>query len=73
MCKSLRHAGPARAEVQLTYGPEHLVVEVSHDGWGISPVIAAGLAEGGEQVGATLTGGNGLRGMRERAETYWIP
>jgi signal transduction histidine kinase len=51
----LRHAGPAaRARVRLAYGHEELVVEVTDDGEGTS---------GGEG------GGNGLVGMRERAET----
>jgi signal transduction histidine kinase len=51
----LRHAGPAaRARVRLAYGDEELIIEVTDDGKGPS---------GGE------SGGNGLIGMRERAET----
>lgn len=50
----LRHAGPAaRARVRLAYGEEELTIEVTDNGTGTS-------------VGE---GGNGLVGMRERAET----
>jgi signal transduction histidine kinase len=51
----LRHAGPAAsARVLLAYGDADLLIEVTDDGDGRS-------GEGG--------GGNGLVGMRERAET----
>ncbi|GAA4626264.1 histidine kinase [Actinoallomurus vinaceus] len=50
----LRHAGPsAEARVTLTYGDRELLVEVTDDG--------AGPSEG-------MCPGNGLNGMRERAE-----
>jgi signal transduction histidine kinase len=50
----LRHAGPsAAARVTLTYGDRELLVEVTDDG--------AGPSEG-------MCPGNGLNGMRERAE-----
>ncbi|WP_433183406.1 sensor histidine kinase [Actinoallomurus sp. CA-150999] len=50
----LRHAGPsAAARVTLTYGDRELLVEVTDDG--------AGPSEG-------VCPGNGLNGMRERAE-----
>jgi signal transduction histidine kinase len=53
--------------VRLAYAPDHLVVEVSDDGRGASPVpgTAAPLRPAG---GPSPLGGNGLRGMRERAE-----
>ena len=54
LTNSLRHAGPAQARVHLDYGPAALVVEVSDDGRGPGP-------DSGQ-------GGNGLLGMRERAE-----
>jgi signal transduction histidine kinase len=46
-----RHAGPARAVVQLCYRPDSVVVEIDDDGRGPAP-------------GAV--GGKGLTGMRER-------
>jgi signal transduction histidine kinase len=53
-----RHAGPAaKAAVRLTYGPDHLDVEVVDDG------------RGGASAGPSLGSGNGLTGMRERAES----
>jgi signal transduction histidine kinase len=54
-----RHAGPgATASVRLTYGPDHLDVEVVDDGHG--PTAGPG---------SSLGSGNGLTGMRERAES----
>jgi signal transduction histidine kinase len=50
----VRHAGARRADVRLGYGPDRLVVEVEDDG-------------GGGAAAAGLGGGNGIRGMRERA------
>jgi signal transduction histidine kinase len=55
LTNTLRHAGPARAEVKLAYGPDGLEVVVSDDGRG-----AAAGAQG-------AVAGNGLRGMAERA------
>jgi signal transduction histidine kinase len=53
-----RHAGPATATVRVTYGDDDLVVQVDDDGaGGPSPAVAAPAAGGG----------NGIRGMRERA------
>ena len=67
----LRHAGPTSARVRLMYGTDRLVVEVSDDGHGPSSSIAgtgiAGTGIAGTGVASTSTG-NGLRGMRERAE-----
>ncbi|MCX4745025.1 sensor histidine kinase [Kitasatospora sp. NBC_01287] len=66
-----KHAGPARARVELTYRPHSVTVEVSDDGAG-RPGRTAGGAHG---HGGALTppgsggerGGYGLIGMRERA------
>jgi signal transduction histidine kinase len=52
LTNALRHAGPARAEVLVRYGPEEVVLEVTDDGRGHDPD-----ANGG---------GHGLVGMRER-------
>jgi len=52
----IRHAGPARVTVSVTYGPSDLEVLVADDGRG--PRDAAHGAEGG---------GQGIVGMRERA------
>jgi signal transduction histidine kinase len=65
LTNTLRHAGPARATVRLGYEPDALVLEVTDDGQ--AQPGAGGRADGPE-AGAGVTGGNGLRGMRERAE-----
>ncbi|MFI5527683.1 sensor histidine kinase [Kitasatospora sp. NPDC051853] len=51
-----KHAGPARAEVRLTYRPESVAVEVRDDGAGPSPEAGPG--------------GYGLVGMRERVTLH---
>ena len=52
LTNTLKHAGPgARAEVRLTFMPEHLEIDVTDDGRGAS--------------GSTVDG-NGLRGIAER-------
>jgi signal transduction histidine kinase len=50
---AIRHAGPARVTVTLTYGPEELELRVTDDGRG--------------QDGPAAAGGQGIVGMRERA------
>jgi signal transduction histidine kinase len=50
-----RHAGPATATVLVAYGDGDLTVQVDDDG------------PGDGAPGATPGGGNGIRGMRERA------
>jgi signal transduction histidine kinase len=57
LTNALKHAGPARAEVRLVYGVEHLEIEVCDDGRG-------GAAD---PSGAA---GHGIGGMRERAELH---
>ncbi len=52
---TLKHAGPARAHVKLSYGDNDVVVEVRDDGRGAGP----------QQHNGTATG-HGLVGMRER-------
>lgn len=56
LTNSLKHAGPARATVCLTYGAQELIVRVTDNGRGASV----------KAVGA----GQGLIGMRERAEAF---
>ena len=53
----LKHAGPARAEVLVRYGPEALDIEVRDDGHGTSQANGDGT-------------GHGLIGMRERVSLY---
>ncbi len=65
LTNTLRHAGPARARVLLRYQPDALVLEVSDDGQG-NPT-AVGPTDALTGSGAVM-GGNGLTGMRERAE-----
>ncbi|MEM9201447.1 MAG: sensor histidine kinase [Actinomycetota bacterium] len=56
LTNTLKHAGPARATIALTYGEDELRVRVHDDGRGAA---------------ATTTGaGQGLVGMRERVEAF---
>ena len=55
----IRRAGPATAEVSLSYGPEGIDIDVTDTGHGVKPVPGYGPAGG--------TAGHGLAGMRERA------
>ncbi|MEU2062282.1 sensor histidine kinase [Streptomyces sp. NPDC013455] len=58
LTNALKHAGPARARVELGYGAHELTVRVTDDGEGADPArVPAG-------------GGHGLIGMRERAKLY---
>jgi signal transduction histidine kinase len=53
----LRHAGPAFAQVEIVYRPEHLLLQVVDDGRGVpEEQLDNGRAR------------HGLAGMRERAE-----
>jgi signal transduction histidine kinase len=51
----IRHAGPARVTVSLTYGPDELELRVADDG------------RGPRDAGHGAEGGQGIVGMRERA------
>ena len=51
----IRHAGPARVTVSLTYGPDELELQVADDG------------RGPRDAGQGTEGGQGIVGMRERA------
>lgn len=52
----LKHAGPARAEVVVSYGPDEIALRVTDDGVG--------------PPGDGRNGGHGLVGMRERVAVY---
>ena len=52
----VRHAGPAAATVRLNYGDSELTVQVEDDGTGGS-------------AGGSVSGGNGIPGMRERVSS----
>ena len=52
---AIRHAGPARVTVSLTYGPDDLELRVADDG--------RGPRDGGDRAAR----GQGIVGMRERA------
>jgi signal transduction histidine kinase len=56
LTNALKHAGDARAEVHVRYGPDSLELEIVDDG-------AAGAA-------VATTGGHGLVGMQERVALY---
>ncbi len=62
LTNTLKHAGPTRAVVRLTWSRKSLEVEVTDDG----PL------KNGERPGATSpgSGGHGLVGMRERVAVY---
>jgi signal transduction histidine kinase len=53
----LKHAGPARARIQIDYGEETLTLSVSDNGAASAP-------------GPPSPDSHGIRGMRERAELY---
>jgi signal transduction histidine kinase len=57
-----KHAGPARARVVLHYDENGLAVQVDDDGTGT--LAAPAVSDGSRTAG----GGNGLPGMRERAQ-----
>jgi signal transduction histidine kinase len=57
LTNALKHAGNARAEVHVRYGPDSLELEIVDDG-AAAPVSAA------------AGGGHGLVGMRERVALY---
>ncbi|MGW0768486.1 sensor histidine kinase [Streptomyces sp. NPDC002676] len=58
LTNALKHAGRARARVELGYGTHDLTVRVTDDG------------EGAIQARVPTRGGHGLIGMRERAKLY---
>jgi signal transduction histidine kinase len=58
LTNSLKHAGPTRASVAVTYRPDALELEVTDDG--------GGTANGD----ASVNGGHGLVGMRERVALF---
>jgi signal transduction histidine kinase len=59
LTNTLRHAGPAHAEVLVRYQPHAVELEVLDDGHGPGPPDGAGGASG-----------HGLVGMRERVALY---
>ncbi len=56
LTNALKHAGPASAEVRLSFGPRELAIEISDTGRGPRP--------------GPRTVGHGLLGMRERITLY---
>jgi signal transduction histidine kinase len=74
LTNSLKHAGPARARVQVRYGREALEVQVTDDGNGSEPPSAAvgRLRPADSPVGDRQPhrSGNGLIGMRERVALF---
>jgi len=56
LTNTLKHAGKTRATVSVEYGADALIIEVLDDGRGVTP--------------ATVGGGRGLVGMRERVATF---
>src|SRR5208282_4479832 len=63
----VRHAGPTRARVRITYQPDQVSIDVTDDG----PSRPAPSAPGGPGVqGVRPGGGHGLIGMRERTALF---
>jgi signal transduction histidine kinase len=62
LTNTLKHAGPARAQVRLVWSAERLDVEVSDDGPAAGVTVPARARPD--------SGGNGLIGMRERVQLY---
>jgi signal transduction histidine kinase len=58
LTNTLKHAGPARAEVRVAYCGSQMTIEVRDDGRGVKDPLDVGIS------------GHGLAGMRERAALY---
>jgi signal transduction histidine kinase len=56
LTNALKHAGEARASVNIRYAPDSLELEIADDGSGASSQVSSG--------------GHGLVGMRERVALY---
>jgi len=63
LTNTLKHAGPADAEILLRYGPRDLVVHITDSGRGLA-------ADLGRERNGVRPVGHGLLGMRERVELY---
>ena len=66
LTNAARYAGGAPVTVRLDYGPGQTTLRVQDTGAGNS--AANGVDSGGQPAAVFTRGGNGLRGMRERAE-----
>jgi signal transduction histidine kinase len=66
LTNTLKHAGPARAEVLLSYGEHDLELTVSDDGRGAAAALSRDHDRGAELAGS----GHGLVGMRERVALF---
>jgi signal transduction histidine kinase len=64
LTNAIRHAGPAKATVTLTYRDGRLLIEVADTGRGVPSPVAKDVS-GGDQPHT----GHGIVGMRERAAT----
>jgi signal transduction histidine kinase len=62
LTNALKHAGQARAAVQVRYGPDCLELEITDDG--------AGAGAGAGIAADVPGGGHGLAGIRERVSLY---
>jgi signal transduction histidine kinase len=67
LTNALKHAGPASAEVRLTFTTKELTIEISDTGRGPRPGLAAGEVVPGP---LPVSLGHGLLGMRERIHVY---
>jgi signal transduction histidine kinase len=67
LTNALKHAGPASAEVRLSFDAGELTIEISDTGRGPRPGLAAGETLPGP---LPVSLGHGLLGMRERINLY---
>jgi signal transduction histidine kinase len=67
LTNALKHAGPASADVRLSFTPKELTIEISDTGRGPRPGLAAGEMLPGP---LPVSLGHGLLGMRERINLY---
>jgi signal transduction histidine kinase len=67
LTNTLKHAGPARADVELRYHPDLLEVRVDDDGQGSSPLLKAGQGLVSMRQRAALLGGEVSLGPRTGA------
>jgi signal transduction histidine kinase len=65
LTNTLKHAGPARAVVRVSYRPHDVLVTVSDDGRGLAEQLSRG--DGSDVVALQ---GHGLVGMRERVALF---
>jgi signal transduction histidine kinase len=70
LTNSLRHAGPARAQVRIRYGREDLEVQVTDDGNGVESAVGRRSTDSDRSDRWPDRSGHGHIGMRERVAMF---